>query len=100
MEKLLLRVPEASALVSVSETKLRQLIERGDIRAVVIDGVLRVATDDLVAFKDRLRAGAHPVRSDTRNLTEDAASTRRIQKRVHTPNAPPDPVASPARGRK
>ena len=58
MDRMLFRLPDAATTLSLSETKLRDLISRGEVLAVEVDGVMRVAVDDLVGYKERLRATA------------------------------------------
>jgi hypothetical protein len=54
----MLSVRDAAVAVSLSESKLRELIDRGVVTAVEVDGVMRVAVVDLAAFIERLRSTA------------------------------------------
>ena len=54
MEKLLYRVEEAAGVLSLGRSKVYELIARGEIRAVKIDGATRVPVDEIRTFADRL----------------------------------------------
>ena len=56
MEALLMKVPEAAALLGVSRAKLYELIASGALPAVTIDGCRRVRTDDLVSYVNALHS--------------------------------------------
>lgn len=56
MEALLIKVPEAAALLGISRAKLYELIASGALPAVKVDGCRRVRTEDLVAYVDGLSA--------------------------------------------
>lgn len=55
MDVLLMKVPEAAALLCVSRAKLYELIASGALPAVKVDGCRRVRTEDLVSYVDGLR---------------------------------------------
>ena len=54
MDKLLYRVEEAAGVLSLGRAKLFELIARGEIRAVKIDGATRIPADELLEFAGRL----------------------------------------------
>ena len=55
MDVLLMKVPEAAALLCVSRAKLYELISSGALPSVKVDGCRRVRTEDLVSYVDGLR---------------------------------------------
>ena len=55
MDVLLMKVPEAAALLCVSRAKLYELMASGALPAVKVDGCRRVRTEDLVSYVDGLR---------------------------------------------
>lgn len=55
MDVLLMKVPEAAALLGVSRAKLYELIASGALPAVKVDGCRRVRTEDLVSYVNALR---------------------------------------------
>ena len=55
MDVLLVKVPEAAALLGVSRAKLYELIASGALPAVKVDGCRRVRTEDLVSYVNALR---------------------------------------------
>ena len=55
MEALLMKVPEAAALLGVSRAKLYELIASGALPAVKVDGCRRVRTEDLVSYVNALQ---------------------------------------------
>ena len=54
MDALLVKVPEAAALLGVSRAKLYELIASGALPAVKVDGCRRVRTEDLVSYVNAL----------------------------------------------
>jgi excisionase family DNA binding protein len=58
MEKRLLRVGEAAVLIGFGRTKTYELINRGLLGAVLIDGTLRVPAESIEAFVRTLQAGS------------------------------------------
>jgi excisionase family DNA binding protein len=58
VNKLLYRVEEAASILSLGRSKTYELIARGAIRAVKIDGATRIPSDELRAYVDRARAEA------------------------------------------
>jgi len=57
MDVMLLRVPEAAAELGISRAKLYELMSRGELPSVRVDGCRRIRRSDLVAFV----AALHPV---------------------------------------
>lgn len=53
---LLLTVPEAAALLSIGRAKMYQLIARGDIKSVRIDGARRLRRADVEEYVASLTA--------------------------------------------
>lgn len=49
-EKLLYRATEAAEVLSLSRAKLYELIQRGELRAIKIDGAARISRDELERF--------------------------------------------------
>jgi len=56
MPKLLLRVNETAERLSLGRSKAYQLIARGDIPSVRIDGVIRVPVSGLEDYVERLQS--------------------------------------------
>lgn len=56
-EKLLYRVPEAGRLLSLGPTKMWELIARGEIASVKIDGARRIPREAIEAYVQRLGEG-------------------------------------------
>lgn len=56
LERLLVRPVEAAAMLGISRSKTYELIQRGEIRVVRVDGATCVPVDELKRFVDRLRA--------------------------------------------
>ncbi len=54
-DKLLYRVPEVAQFLSLSKSKVYELLRSGVIPSVKIDGVRRVRGSDVVAFVESLR---------------------------------------------
>jgi len=54
MDVLLMKVPEAAALLGVSRAKLYELIASGALPAVKVDGCRWVRTQDLVSYVNAL----------------------------------------------
>jgi excisionase family DNA binding protein len=54
MDKLLLTPEEAAEVLGISRSKLYELLRRGDLPSVRIDGSRRVATSVLRAYVDSL----------------------------------------------
>jgi excisionase family DNA binding protein len=54
MDVLLMKVPEAAAVLGVSRAKLYELIAAGALPAVKVDGCRRVRTEDLVSYVNSL----------------------------------------------
>ena len=52
-ERLMVRQPEAAALLSISTRQLRRLTRRGEIRAIGEHKSLRYALDDLRSYAGR-----------------------------------------------
>ena len=57
MEKLLLTPTEAAEVLSISRSKLYELIGQGRLATVTIDASRRVPSDALVEFIESLRHG-------------------------------------------
>ena len=57
MDKLLYRVEESGDLLGLKRSKMYELIARGEIRAVKIDGATRIPAGELRAFAERLEDG-------------------------------------------
>jgi len=55
VEKLLLTPSEAAEVLSISRSKLYELIGQGRLATVTIDASRRVPSDALIEFIDRLR---------------------------------------------
>lgn len=55
-ERLLLRTTEAADQLAISRGKLYELIGRGEVRVVRIDGSVRVAADELRRYVSTLAA--------------------------------------------
>jgi excisionase family DNA binding protein len=68
-ERLLYRVPEAAESLGLSRAKVNQLIAKGDLASIKIDGARRIPSDDLRGFVDRLRRepAAKPAESGARD---------------------------------
>jgi excisionase family DNA binding protein len=47
VERLLLRIPEAAETLGISRAKTYELIGRGDLKVLRIDGSVRVQMDEL-----------------------------------------------------
>lgn len=58
MEKLLYRVPEAAAFLSLSRSKVYELIKADALPSVRVDGSRRIKAADLLAYVDRLGTAA------------------------------------------
>jgi len=55
IERLLLRVPETGEALGLSRAKVYELINRGDLKAVHIDGSVRVPMDEVRRFVSELK---------------------------------------------
>lgn len=55
--QILYRVPEAAQKLAISESKLWELLARGDIESVKIDGSRRISPGALDAYVARLAGG-------------------------------------------
>jgi excisionase family DNA binding protein len=55
-EKLLYRIPEVAAVLSVSRSKVYELMGSGALSSVRIDGSRLVRGSDLIAYVDSLAA--------------------------------------------
>jgi excisionase family DNA binding protein len=62
MTKLLYRVSEAAEACSLGRTKTYELIQRGLLKSVRVDGVLRVPASALQGFVETLQHPANPGR--------------------------------------
>lgn len=58
-DQLLLTVPEAAKLLSLSRSTVYELMKRGDLPAVKIGGARRIPADSLDAFRSSLKNGPH-----------------------------------------
>ena len=58
MDALLIKAPEAAALLGISRAKLYELIASGALPAVKVDGCRRVRTEDLVTYVNGLPASS------------------------------------------
>ena len=58
MTKLLFRVEEAADALSIGRSKAYELIQRGALRVVKIDGATRIPAEELRAYVDRVRSEA------------------------------------------
>jgi excisionase family DNA binding protein len=56
-ERLLYRVGEAAQLLGISRSKAWELLARGDIESVKIDGARRISRDAIEAYVARLSDG-------------------------------------------
>jgi excisionase family DNA binding protein len=56
-DKLLYRVPEAARLLALGPSKMWELIARGEISSVKIDGSRRISRDAIEAYVARLAGG-------------------------------------------
>jgi excisionase family DNA binding protein len=54
MERLLLRVPEVAEFLSISESKVYELIASGVLASVRLDGCRRVRSSDLLSYVESL----------------------------------------------
>jgi excisionase family DNA binding protein len=54
-EPLAYRVPEAAEKLALGTSKVHELIARGDLGSVLIDGARRIPADELRAYLVRLR---------------------------------------------
>jgi excisionase family DNA binding protein len=70
MTKLLYRVSEAGEQCSLGRTKTYELINRGRIRAVKVDGTLRVPRSAIEEFVGALEAKSAPSGEVSANLDE------------------------------
>jgi excisionase family DNA binding protein len=77
---LLLRPPEAAALLGISRSKLYDLLKAGDLRSVTIDAARRIPFADLVDYVEGLRHPNHPRRPQVE------------QSAVPMPTAPSNPT--------
>jgi excisionase family DNA binding protein len=57
-DKLLYRIPEVAEALSVSRSKVYELLKAGEIRSVRIDRTRLVRADDLRAYVDSLAAAS------------------------------------------
>jgi excisionase family DNA binding protein len=90
MEKLLLRVAEAAALVSISRSKGYELVASGQWPVVRIGRAVRVPVDELrawVARQTREQAGRPPLLSSPPERGDPPAG-RRAQSRPGTQHKP------------
>lgn len=62
MDKLLLTPIEAAELLSISRSKLYELLADGQLRSVRIDGCRRLAVGELREYVARLAGGGGPPR--------------------------------------
>jgi excisionase family DNA binding protein len=56
MDKLLMNPKEAAEMLSISRSKLYELLAAGKLSSVRIDGCRRIAVDVLRTYVDQLRA--------------------------------------------
>lgn len=56
-ERLLYRVPEAAKMLGIGESKMWELLARGEIRGVKIDGARRIPREAIEAYVARLAGG-------------------------------------------
>jgi excisionase family DNA binding protein len=54
-ERLLLKVGEAAKLLGLGRSKTYELIQRGALKSLKVDGARRVRIDDVHEFIERLR---------------------------------------------
>ena len=57
-QRLLYRVPEAAEVLGLSRAKVNQLISRGDLGSIKIDGARRIPSEALHRFVDDRRPSA------------------------------------------
>ena len=57
-DKLLYRIPEVAEALSVSRSKVYELLKTGDLRSVRIDRTRLIRADDLHAYVDSLAAAS------------------------------------------
>ena len=53
-QKLLYRMPEGAEVIGVSRAKFYELVKRGEIKAVKLDGEMRVTNDELARYAQSL----------------------------------------------
>jgi excisionase family DNA binding protein len=56
-DQMLFRVPEAARKLTISESKMWELLARGEIKSVKIDGSRRITPAALDAYLERLAGG-------------------------------------------
>lgn len=56
-EPLLYRVPEAARMLSLGKSKTWELVLRGDLESIKIDGARRVPAEAIASYVRRLREG-------------------------------------------
>ncbi len=56
-ERLLYRVREAAELLRISQSKMWEIVGRGDIESVKIDGSRRISRGAIEAYVERLAGG-------------------------------------------
>jgi excisionase family DNA binding protein len=56
VERLLYSVPEGAALIGTGKSKMWELVARGEIESVKVDGLRKIPADALTAYVERLRA--------------------------------------------
>lgn len=59
-DRLLYRLEDAAAQLSIGRTKLYGLLRNDELPSVVLGGHRLIAHEDLVAFVERLRTSAQP----------------------------------------
>ena len=96
MEQVLLSIHEAGEALGLGETKVRQLVARGLLEGVRVDGALRVVAESIRLFPDRMRQQAEtegsrqaqkstqanaitPPRACTWSETEEATEHERVR---------------------
>lgn len=62
LDPMLYRVPEAARILAVSTSKMWEIVLRGDIESLKIDGARRITRDAIDAYVERLRP-EHPIPS-------------------------------------
>jgi excisionase family DNA binding protein len=56
-ERLLYRVPEAARMLGLGESKMWELLARGEVESVKIDGARRITREAIEAYVRRLGEG-------------------------------------------
>lgn len=63
VEKLLYSVREGAAVIGTGKSKMWELVSRGDIESVKVDGLRKIPADALRAYVEGLRSKHSPDRA-------------------------------------